>query len=646
MHSPTRWSFSHQVWVLFGLALALRLLHLLEARHAPYYATLILDAEEYQHLAQALLAGSWARAAAATYVHGMLYPAVWALVEGLFGGVLALYLLQAVLGAATCALLACYARRLLPPLGALLCGLLAAVYWPFIVFGGQLLATTLVLFLAVALLALLSGAEGGGRRVAVASGGLLALLGATRANALLLAPVVVAFLCRWAARTGRSKRRTAALIGSGLAVGLAPVVVLNVATQGTPVPFEGAWSFYMGNNPEADGTPYVRQGIDWQRLEAVRYRHGVDAADERGRIYLTEGLRYLAGRPVEGLHLLYRKLRLFWNAFEVPVSVDLAWYDRNTRLGQVLPGYGLLAPLALVGMACNLPRWRDWGLAYGGVLAFLVSGLLFTVCARYRLPAVPFLMLFAADALVRAADVVRGRDLRRGLPLGLGLVAAVLWVHTGVDVAAADHLRPAWLQGGVFLRNGDPRRAEVSFLTAAAAHPADPDVRNSLGAARERLGRLAAAEADYRQALTLAPDLSRAALNLGSLLGRTGRRTEAEEAIRQALTADPRPNIQQEGMIALGYLRLAAGQPRAALAEFDRALAVRDSPQVRYVLSMACRQLGRRDEELTHLERVVELDPGIAAAHQRLGTIYQRRGRTGLAHEAFERARRAAAGSL
>ena len=69
----------------------------------------------------------------------------------------------------------------------------------------------------------------------------------------------------------------------GLAVGLAPVVVLNVATQGTPVPFEGAWSFYMGNNPEADGTPYVRQGIDWQRLEAVRYRHGVDAADERRR---------------------------------------------------------------------------------------------------------------------------------------------------------------------------------------------------------------------------------------------------------------------------------------------------------------------------------------------------------------------------
>lgn len=623
---------------LFFLALGMRLLHLLEAGHSPYSGDLFLDAEEYRTLARGLLSGEWAQAASDTYVHGVLYPALWASVMFVGGSPLTMQILQAVLGAATCLLLYRAAHHLLPPGAALVCGLLAAAYWPFILFGSQLLATTLVLFLVAALLALLLRPGATSPATAIGAGVLLALLTSTRANALLLALPVFWWLRQEAHREGRTVWRGSALLIVSFLLGLTPFVAHNWSTQGTALPFEGAWSFYMGNNPDADGTPYARQGLDWQRLESVGYRHGWDATPtERGSIYLGDGLAFLVGEPGLSLALLWQKLRLFWNAFEVPVSADLGWYTRNTWLGRLLPGFGLLAPLALVGMIANLRQWRRWSLVFGGLFTFLLSGLLFTVCARYRLPALPFLILFAADALRLGADAVR-RSRRHTIRLGLTLALALAWVHTGVDAAAVDHLRPRWLQGTMHLRRGEVDLGVTDLRTAAKDHPLDAEVRNSLAVALERLQRPSEAEALYREALRLAPDHAKAWLNLGDLLRRQRRLPEAAKATRQALDADPRPGTQHKGRVDLGQVMLEAGRPEAAVGTLVKALEIRDGPNLRYALASACHQLERFDEEVAHLERAVRLNPSFAAAWRNLGAIYVSRGELTAAERALERA--------
>ena len=66
---------------LFLLALILRLAYLVEIRDTLYFQTLILDAEEYDYLAQALLEGDWWLATSRIYVHGPLYPALLALLK-------------------------------------------------------------------------------------------------------------------------------------------------------------------------------------------------------------------------------------------------------------------------------------------------------------------------------------------------------------------------------------------------------------------------------------------------------------------------------------------------------------------------------------------------------------------------------------
>ena len=659
---------------LFLLALVLRLLHLFEASHSPYFGDLILDEGEYQTLAMGLLGGEWEQAAEDTYVHGVLYPALWALVMLLGGGSVTMRIVQAVLGALTCVFLERAARHLMPSAAAMVCGLLAAVYWPFILFSSQLMATTLVLFLVAAVLALLLRPGSPRPAVVLGAGVLLALLATTRANALLLTLPVLLWLRQLAHQNGQAFKRGSAILGAGLLLGLAPFVAYNWSTQGTAMPFEGAWSFYMGNNPDADGTPYARQGLDWQRLESVGYRHGWDATPaDRGHIYLSDGVDFLVDEPGSALGLVWRKLRLFWNAFEVPVSADLAWYTHNTWLGRLLPGFGLLVPLALVAMAANLQRWRSWGLVYGGVLAFLLSGLLFTVCARYRLPALPFLILFAGDTFRLGADAVRSCR-RSAARLGLGLVVAAVWVHTGVDAAAVDHLRPRWLQGSIHLRHGEVEQAVADLRAAAAAHPTDAEVRNSLAVALERQNRPSEAEAVYGEALSLAPDHAKAWLNLGDLMRRQRRLPEAAEAMRRALAVDPRPGTQHKGRVVLAQIMLESGKPAQALATLNEALEIRDGRDLRYAMSSACYLLERFDEEVVHLERALQLDPSFApawrnlgvvrllqgdligsehalkravsleprsaAVYRHLGALYQRTGRAKMARQAFERARR------
>ncbi|MXX37025.1 MAG: tetratricopeptide repeat protein [Gemmatimonadetes bacterium] len=619
---------------LFLLALILRLAYLVEIRDTLYFHTLILDAEEYYYLAQALLKGDWWLTTHRTYVHGPLYPALLALLKLGGAGLVATRLFQAVLGALSCVLLYVIARRFFPAPTPLLTGLIAVGYWPFILYNGQLLATTLTIFIELLLvIQLVRCTDRPSYWSAAGAGALLGLLIETRSNTLLLVPVALWWLYH------RTRSRLLVPFCVGLCAVLAPFLIHNSLVQGTPLPFQGAWSFYMGNNPAADGTPYARQGIDWQRLEILPYQADTAASlADRGRFYLSEGLDFIVDQPLAYLHLLYRKFRLFWHAFEIPVSVDIHFYEAHSRLSYLnLFGFGLVAPLALVGLVWNWNRWHQYGLLYGFGLSYLVSGLLFTVCARYRLPAVPFLMLFAAEALRQGALSLKGHQWRRSAALALILGAALALGHTGVDPAQVDHLRSAWLRGQVHMRNQAYDRAERAYLQALQAGP-DADVYSSLGAVYEAERRPREAETAYRRALALASDHTRARLNLGNLLRGEQRFDEAKALFLKALANDPRPVIQYEGHYYLGYLYLDRRDYLRAYGSFTTAVEAEQRAEGFYALANACHQLGRQDEQIRYLWQTVDIDPEFAAAHRNLGALYLQRGEHSLAEEALHRA--------
>ena len=617
-----------QVAGVLLLALVLRLLYLAEVADSPYFETLVLDAEEYDYLAEELSKGSWRLDGKDTYVHGLLYPAAMALLKIIGLGSMGVRVAQAFLGSLTCVLVYRIGGRLFDAPVPLIAGLLAAGYWPFLYFGGELFATTLFIFLELLLVErLLRFGERPSMRQGAVAGLLLGLLVATRANAVLALPVAVWWMYRHLrAAPARERLRCWLAFALLLALTYSPLALRNLTVQGGPVPFQGGWSFYMGTNPAADGTPYVRQGLQWQRHELLPLRAGVTEPSARGLFYLESGLRYIAAHPSDYLHLLYRKLRLFWNAFEIPVSGDLSYYREHSVLHRILVlNLGVVAPLALAGLLLGRRRDAPYALLWGFVLASVGTGMLFTVSARYRLPAAPFLIIAAAHAIWHAVHLVRARD-GRGAGVFLAvLAAAAVLAHTGVDEEQVDHVRSDLLLGYVHQRDRQHDRAEAAYMRGLEKTPDDADLLNGLGTVYESQGRDREAEAAYARAVDVAPDYARPRFNLGVLHLRAGRLQEAATVLAEALRIDLRPTPQHQGYQTLGNVHMALGDYRAARTAFERALEHRESVLAWYDLSHARARLGDAEAQLQALERAIELDPAFAPALRNLGFLYMQR---------------------
>ena len=96
-----------------------------------------------------------------------------------------------------------------------------------------------------------------------------------------------------------------------------------------------------------------------------------------------------------------RKFVLLWNATEMldtESQESYAEWSWPVRLGGWFGHFGFLVPLALAGA---ILAWRDrtrLDVLYAMTACYAASVLMFYVFARYRLPLVPLLMLFAAFA--------------------------------------------------------------------------------------------------------------------------------------------------------------------------------------------------------------------------------------------------------
>jgi len=115
------------------------------------------------------------------------------------------------------------------------------------------------------------------------------------------------------------------------------------------------------------------------------------------------------------------------------------------------------------------------------------------------------------------------------------------------------------------------------------------------------------AEAAYKKAIELDPDLSHALTNLGNLRYRAGATEEAESLYERALARDP---AQPEAHYNLGFLAYESGRPADAVPRFRRALALDPGfADAHFNLALALSEIGRGTEARVHWRRYIEIDP-------------------------------------
>lgn len=599
-------------------ALLLRALLTLSLREAPYFHEPIVDGAAYDRWAAEIAGGNfWGTK---VFYQDPLYPYALGVFYKVFGrDLLWVRLVQALVGTLGLWMLFEAARRLTDYRTALLALVFGAFYKTAAFFDVAVLKDFLgVVAIEAALLCWTLEA----RWKWLGFGAALGLGTLVRGNMLLVALAAAAFLAL------RREWKPAGLVAAGALACLLPVTIRNAAVAGEFVPTTSQLgpNLYTGNNPEnttgryrppsflkSGSTEFEEPGF---REEAERQLGRKLKASEIDAHWRGEALRWMASNPGTFLGVTLKRTAMLLNAHEIPDDLDPAFLARwSWVLRLPLFTFGLFTlPLAAAGIYLAWAERAKFAVAYVMLGAYAASILLFFVFARYRLPAVPILLLFAAYAVTRGLQLRQWRmsavPRTAAAVFGIALIA----VNIPLPEAVGGHrdFRAAHYNLGIHRRDqGRHAEAVEEFLAAARLQPRylqDPSFLWALGDVLERAGRTDEAFERYAAAAELDRSSPQASYKLGQIYLGRGMHDRAAQRLEEAVARDPD--------FLPAYLPLAEAE--RSLRRYDDALRHLEAGRRRAPddWSLPLKQaeirrgLGQWKEALAAAEEVLRLKPG------------------------------------
>lgn len=680
---------SGKEWLALAAILAvgvlLRASYLSEIVQAPDFDRPLLDPQFYDYWARALVSGDWTPpagqpdplVASTPFTRPPGYPYFLALVYLLTGrSYLAIRLVQMGLGLVNAVLVFLLGRALFGRAVGLLTAAFMAVYWIFIYFEGELNSPPLVIFLVLCAMHFLRLWP---KKITVARalvpGLFLGALIVVRPEALLFVPVLLAWAW-WVLHRNRAAGRfvaAAAWLLLGVALMIAPVTLRNyiVGKEFVLIATGGGFNFYAGNNELSNGTwPQVDMrktcgiAIEWgnfdmpvavRALEKKLGREHMTHSDF-SRHFAKRALEYIRGHPRRIARLVGKKAALFWGPGEISNNKVIHFDKLNSRTLRYLPGFPAAVSTFLLGLflfVVELRRSRQQErispaqaeaqaqaemsvlfLLYVATCFFAI--LPFHLAARYRVPIMPFLLLFSAYALCRLGAFFAARDFRRG---GLWALAGLgLFGFFSIPLVPYEQNLGQWHHDRAlaYRNKGEDDLAIRAFRNAIEANPNSAYYHVNLGAALKQQGDLDGAIRSYRRALQLNPHLALAHNNLGHALYEQGK---LDDAIAHYQTA-----IQENFEMTLAYLNLGValldqGKPEEAIDSFAKVIELDpDDRFADYHLARARDRQGRTQEALTHYKRALHLNPSSPGIHNKIAMLLAEQGKRDTAIEHLRRA--------
>ncbi len=519
-------------WIILTLALAVRLAYVLQMDASPLFEYPAVDAGTYAQHAERLAAGNWLGLGEGPFWQPPFYPYFLGLIKIIIPGSFfyAARFIQALLGALVCTLVYWLGQQMFQSRIGAIAALAAVFYGPLIFFDGELLPATLAACLDLAGLTLLVRAVRRPSSWAFLGAGLVFGLAALTVATVLSFVVAGAGWIFWYFRSRglplSQALKRAGVFPLGALLAIAPVSLRNHVIGGDTVliSHNAGVNFYIGNNPDYDRTMHIRPGWEWDDLVGMPLKAGVERPSLKSRFFLNKAWEYIRTQPFDYMSLLFKKTFLFWHGDEVGRNQDIYFWRKYSSLlaatlwkwGVAFP-FGIVGPLALLGLGLVV-RQQGFSLPVVFVGVYALSVIAFFATARYRIPIVPVLLLFAAHGAHWVYTCVQARRLGTA---GAGL--ALL----GVFVVLANH-------------------------QLAPMDVGDAAIHHNLGDAYSKQGRLDQARHEFEQAVALDSTYWQAWINLGSLMAWQKDIPEAIQIFEWLLQAHP----EQEEV----WLRLARAQ--------------------------------------------------------------------------------------
>jgi tetratricopeptide (TPR) repeat protein len=369
------------------------------------------------------------------------------------------------------------------------------------------------------------------------------------ATVLFLIPMLLAALFLKWENPFRNGRRflLASLLMAGVVLGVAPCAAHNylVAHDRVFLSAHSGVNFWIGNNPNANGYPRMPPGLHagqeamLQDSMTVAQRNSERELkrSEISNYWANKARAYIRENPGAWLRLVGLKIANFWNAFQYD---DLSIITNLRLQGVLLPGvkFGLIAVLALPGIvfalrSTPLSRWL-----FAAVLLHMASLLTVFVTERYRLAAVPGLILFAVFGAFLLWHYLATAQYSQAALYFAALILSGLFISIPKKDPSLWALDP-YNSGWQALDSKNYALAREKLQLAYAYVPENAEINFALGNLQLEQADKAGAKAWYARTLKIDGDHEGSWNNLGVLALEEERWELAAKFFRNALHASP-----------------------------------------------------------------------------------------------------------
>ena len=287
---------------------------------------------------------------------------------------------------------------------------LSSLYIPFIAYSGILLSESLFLFLLLyGVYGFIKGVETEKTGWFILSGLFIGYATLTRSLALL---VPILFFGWWALKKGKGvlkasvlKKGLVFLLFMGLAI--APWTVRNYMEQKTLVVVDtiSGLNLLIGNNEFATGK-FTNDIVKVPAFNQAKREGATDA--ERDQMMKKAAVQWIVEHPGKFLDLSLGRLGMYLTISEDWISIPYHW----ERISFYSNGYNqfthwILIGLGLIGIVWILIKKRSALLPVGLAVYFFSVLSVFYFQTRYRLPAMPFVILLAAYVLMQCKEILK-----------------------------------------------------------------------------------------------------------------------------------------------------------------------------------------------------------------------------------------------
>ena len=576
---------------IFVFAFCLRLIYTLQIQTLPTFTVLIVDAFSYNEWAKNIIQNSWL--GDKVFYQAPLYPYFIALIYKIFGiKLFAVRIIQVLMGSATCLLYYYISKKIWGVRAGVIASLLATFYSIYIFYVPLHLKPTLYIFLeTLCILLLCLCFYEKKKRYFIASGVLLGLMVFTRGNTLLIVP----FLLIWVFLSYNFKTaiRNYLLILAGLLLILFPVIIRNYVVSGDFVitTSQAGSNFYIGNNLKANGSyvPLISghetpefEGPDAKMIAEKELGRELKPS-EVSRYWFTKSFDYIKNNKFHYSVLMWKKIKLMFNYYEVPDSEDFYFYRQYSSILRLpLIPFGIICPLAFLGMLLLIKDYKKYSLLYVLVIANFVSIIIFYIFSRYRLPIVPLFIIFSSYAINWFTKEIIQKKWKT--PLVFGIICLLFYLFS--------HIKMNEIESNL-----------------AVSHA-------NMGISYKKLGDTSNAKLEYEKAIKVDPDCALAHYNLGNIYREEGLIKDAIKEYKTVVNITPR-DIEAHYNLGIAYQE--KGLIEHAIKEYKMVIKT-DPNHVSTLnnLGTAYATKGKLYKAIAHWKRVLEIDPGDTAAQNNI----------------------------